>query len=356
MKKLLLFLFVFNYLSLLSAATVLPSVEEIKEGADNNFKRYSDYEFIYNVRSKNSQGVFENTQNVFRLHVPKEGYPWQCIIIKKDHDTRQQIDRFMAFNGGETMVYDRSELRKDNWSKASKIAGFGWDRFLDDSYPIFLSTSIVGLPLTNLSPHAYESFWTPKKEFFQTPTEQSTLDGHDVLVYRYVIRGYEHELRYLVNGSSYVLVGAYSKNLNTGKVLMEVKTEAIGEKDGIVFPKKGHVFREVALATSEGSKYQGTDYFFDVVEVNRLDKVSQNSWLPEVPPGTIIADHINGGTVTIPFSEEQQKEILAKAEGLTPPTGGIGYLILRVFCVTLGFIMIIVGIYSRCTRKKAGNS
>lgn len=262
MKNLLMLLLIFilSGLSLRSMAGVQPSAEDLRKGADGHFKRYSDYEFVYQVRSKNPQGVFENTQNIFRLHIPEEGYPWQCIIIKKAHGSQQQIDRFMAFNGRETMEYDRSEQREGNWSKASTIAGYGWDRFLEDAYPVFLSTSTVGLPYTNLSPHAYESFWDQQKERFLAPTEQAILDGYDVLVYHSTIKGCEIERRYLVNGPYNVLVGVYVKDLDTGKVSEDFKVESVGEKDGIVFPKKGHLLREMALAEIAESKYQGTDY------------------------------------------------------------------------------------------------
>lgn len=86
------------------------------------------------------------------------------------------------------------------------------------------------------------------------------------------------------------------------------------------------------------------------MEVNRLAHVSQDSWFPEVPPGTLIADHVNGGTITIPFSEEQEREI-ASADGL-PLSAEKNSVTFRVFCIALGMVVIAVGGGLYYARKK----
>jgi hypothetical protein len=330
-----------------------PSADELKEGIYRNFEKYNNMEFVYNVKSKNKDGVFENTQNTFRLHIPSEGYPWQCIVVKKENDEGQlQIDNFTVFNGRETHVFSQAELREGNWSHASKIAGFGWDRFMSDSYPIFLAASAVGIPFTTIDSHAYEKFWEQEKEFRQSPKEKIVLDGYDVWIYRYKKNNYEIESGYLANGNSYFLVSISIKDTKTNKIGQKIQVETVGEKYGVVFPKKGHVYMERAYATVEDSKYKGTDYFFEVINVERLENVTPENWLPEVLPGTVISDHINGGTITIPFSDEQRKKIIEKAENMLPASSESKYtLIFRIVCITLGIIMIIFGTYRSIIKK-----
>ncbi len=308
----------FFSVSLISIAIASPpSIEEVKTGIEKHYSSYNDFEFTYNVRSKNPKGEYDETQNTYRLHIPEEGYPWQYLVRRKKSpfDNTLQIEHFSVFNGKETWVYSRSELREGNRSKCAIAAGYSWDTFINDPYSQFLVKSIVGLPFTDMSSHAYDKLWGQQKDAQQFAGKRE-LDGHDVFIFKRLYgKGRECEL-HVLGAPHFMVVRMKATDINDKKLLQLIDVEEIGQEEGIVFPKKGHCLR--SPYKSDSIEITGIDYSYDVTQVRHLYNVKQAAWFPDIPPGTAVANHITGKNTSLPWSKRQREIIAMQAEALVP--------------------------------------
>ena len=329
-----------------------PSIEEVKRGIEEHYAKYNDYEFVYDVKSKTPKGEYEKLHNTYRLHMPEEGHPWQYLVKKKNSplDNISEIDNFSAFNGKETRVFERVALRKGDWSKCVKVAGYSWDSFINDPYSQFLVQSIVGLPFTTMDDHAYDKFWEQKKDAHQFAGKR-TLDGHDVFIFKSDNgKNKEYEL-HVLGPPHFMIVRVKATNIDNGKVLQLIDVEKIGSDKGIIFPKKGHCFR--ASHKSNSAEITGIDYSYDVTEVRHLDKVDPATWFPEIPPGTVVVDHIVGENITLPWSDRQKKLLAKQREDLVPSLASPISSTFRKVCFAVGLLLIflIVFLHLKKVRK-----
>ena len=286
-----------------------PSLEELKEGIEKHYHSYSDYEFVYNVKSKISKAKYERTQNTYRLHVPEKGYPWQYLVQRKRDpmDNTLQVEHFIVFNGKQSWEYFRSESIGKR-SKCVKVAGYHWQPFMDDHYSQLLVKSIVGLPFTTLSDRGYKKFWEQTQTALRF-AHNETLDKHDVFVFkRSPSKDKEWELHFFGQPNA-MIVGAQAIKTDNRKVLELWDVEKIGQKKGIVFPEKGHIFRKGDHYGQDKRGINAIDYSYDVIKVRHLDKVAQAEWFPEIPPGTTVVDQVTGKNFSTPWSKQQRKAI-----------------------------------------------
>jgi hypothetical protein len=171
--------------------------EEMKVGIEKQFAKYDLCEFTYEINRKNSKGEWDKRKNTYRLHLPTNGFAIQCLIEESSQKSEEpQIEKFVAFNGEQTCLYNRNDLLKGNKNNARIVAMNTPEEFLDDSYVRLLVTSIVGMPFTTINSHEYENFWKQKKDIFKFNTMQ-TLDGYSVLVFKGIIRDFEYEIHIL---------------------------------------------------------------------------------------------------------------------------------------------------------------
>lgn len=331
-----------------------PSLEEIKSGLEDSYVAYNDLEFVYDVTFKKGDGTFDEVRKVYRLHIPKEGHPWQCILeVKKSRiDQVDEIHRFAAFNGEETWMFSRSPLREGNWSHCAKVGRYQWDSFVYDSYSRLLTRSIVGLPFVTLTPDAYEQFWTKQKARMEFAGKR-TLGGDDVWIFKGSRKNKLYEWHFLGPPRA-MMVRAKATNTNDNSVEILIDVEKIGDLNGITYPQKGKVFRTSSLVSSD-DVYKGTDYSFRVIQVTPLKDVRQDTWFPEIPPGTAVANHITGEDTSIPFSDRQRELIAEQSENLVPPLKSSDSSRVRMICVALTVSLILLAIVIRFRRKKKTN-
>lgn len=71
-----------------------------------------------------------------------------------------------------------------------------------------------------------------------------------------------------------------------------VNVERLGEKDGFLYPKKGNIYWKVSQTSHIDDKFKGTEYSYEVIEVNRLKDVRRDTWFPKLPPRTDVRDKV----------------------------------------------------------------
>jgi len=204
--------------------------------------------------------------------------------------------------------------------------------------------SAAGVPFTLMDAHSRGELWNDLKDLLQFDSIQ-TLDGHNVFVFKAVVRGNEFKLR-ILEPPSMMVVGMNLTNPSSGAVYLDSTVEAIGKFGDLAYPKRGKIRMSHSLVISDNVKFEGVDYEFEVLEVRLLERFSQNDWQPAIPPGTSVANDITGEVFTIPFSDRQKEMIIANTESymasLQRPVWG---LYLRVTLVLVGLILIV---YSIC--------
>jgi hypothetical protein len=323
--------------------------EEAKAGIEKQFAKYDLCEFTYEVNEKNSEGKLNKQKNIYRLHLPQNGFPIQYLIEESFQDGEEsQIEKFVVFDGRQTCLYKRRDLLKGNRSDARIVAMNIPEEFLEDSYARLLVTNIVGMPFTTISLHEYENFWKQKKDSFKFDTMR-TLDGYGVLVFKSIIRDIEYEI-HVLEPPHFMIVGIKATNLKEREIIQDVVVQKIGTMEGGVFPQKGRIYQKFSLTHSPKDKFTGVDYSFNVLNVKRLDKFSSKEWSPEIPPGTNVKNDITGETIEIPFSDEQKKMLL-KFDEYSDSANSFITFCTKIILIVSGLVMIFLAIYWRLKKS-----
>jgi hypothetical protein len=324
-------------------ATSPTTFEEVKVGIEKQFAKYDLCEFTYEVNKKNSNGELKKQKNIYRLHLPQNGFPIQCLVEESFQDG--EIERFVAFDGKQTCLYKRRDLLKGNRSNARIVATNIPEEFLEDSYARLLVTNIVGMPFTTISSHEYENFWKQKKDLFKFDSRR-TLEGYGVLVFKSTIRDIEYEI-HILEPPHFVIVGIKATNLKEREIIQDIVVQKIGKMEGGIFPQKGRIYQKFSLTHSPKDKFTGVDYSFDVLSVKRLDNFSSTEWSPEIPSGTVVKNDITGKTIEIPFSDKQKEMLLKHAEDSAPARYSPIAFCIRIILIVSGLVMIFLSIYWR---------
>ena len=334
-----------------------PAIEEFKAGMESNYAAMNDHEFVYNARRMNEQGRYEESTRTYRIHIPEKGHPWQYLVseIESPLDGEVEIDRFAVFNGKDTWVFERAELREGDRNHCVKLAGFSWDIYLENFVQQLLTKSIVGMSFTTLTPDSYEGFWEQKKDKFEYQG-QRTLDGHDVFIFKSDFGSNTWEFHMSAPPHSMSVLVKKTRSADN-EVLELVEIEEIAQADGFVYPKTGRWFRSPSdsIPNPAGKqKPDGLDFSFDVVEVRRLGSVSQQDWFPEIPPGTAIVNHITDENSSVPHSSRQQQLIALQAEEAVPAVDSpISRSYRTIFTIAVTALLAIVVVALLVRRKGA---
>jgi hypothetical protein len=318
-----------------------PSRAEIESGILQRVRTYSGLEFSIissfnceNKEDKTTESV-ELAHEIFRLHFPEKGQAWKYWIqkIQDEYDQEWIINRFHITNVAETRIFIHTLEAEGKWNNGSIIPWYTWDEQEGRSFATFLSMNTAGLSLL-----AFEFSETLKKQILSKELNfvgYGEIDGIKTLIFQNYDKEIGDEYEMHVTESHFLVVYSVAKN-NKENFSLVYRVEKLGFFEGICYPQKGYLHQTA-------KKYiDKVDYKFEVTNVRRFDISLLNSWFPDWPSATIVADVKTNKNITIPHSERQIKKILdkdfSKVELVTQST----WTPFRIFLIFINSMLTII--------------